>query len=392
MCARIQQLPVFFIFVLYGSCATTKRNIYVLAINKLMEQQIRKYESFNDLPADCKKLFDSGEKDSFDLSRDWFLLLETTVIRQTKEICIFTLEIEGVTQGIWPTLLQKKGKLSLRQISSFTCFYSSLYQPLISSSLTVDKLADCLRWILSDTRTDVLRFDIMDPSQSSFNLHEQALKKIGFKTDRFFCWGNWYLPVNNQPFSVYLQNLSSRVRNTLERRKKKFLAGGHGKLEILTTHDKLPIAIQAWEKIYNASWKIPEPYPEFMPSLISLCAAKGWLRLGIAYYDEEPIAAQLWIVNQGRAAIYKLAYDEKFAHLSPGTILTAHLMQHAIDVDKVHEVDYLTGDDAYKKDWMSHRRERLGLVAYNLRSFWGLIGISKHIAGKIRKKILKSLK
>ncbi|MBC6962028.1 MAG: GNAT family N-acetyltransferase, partial [Nitrosomonas sp.] len=43
MCARIQQLPVFFIFVLYGSCATTKRNIYVLAINKLMEQQIRKY-------------------------------------------------------------------------------------------------------------------------------------------------------------------------------------------------------------------------------------------------------------------------------------------------------------------------------------------------------------
>lgn len=357
-----------------------------------MEQQIKQYESINDLSASCQKLFDSGEKDSFDLSRDWFLLLETTVIRQTKKIYIFTLETEGVTHGIWPTLLQKKGKFGPKQLSSFTCFYSSLYQPLISSSLTVDTLADCLRQILSDTQADILRFNIMDPSQPGFALHEQALKKIGFKTDWFFCWGNWYLPIHNQPFSAYLQNLSSRVKNTLERRKKKFLSGGHGKLEILTTLDKLPAAIQAWKKIYNVSWKIPEPYPEFMPSLISLCAVKGWLRLGIAYYDEEPIAAQLWIVNQGRAAIYKLAYDEKFAHLSPGTILTAHLMQHAIDVDKVHEVDYLIGDDAYKKDWMSHRRERLGLVAYNPQSIQGLICMSKHVAGGIRKRIMKSLR
>ncbi|MXS85634.1 GNAT family N-acetyltransferase [Nitrosomonas sp. HPC101] len=353
-----------------------------------MDQPIKKYKSSNDLPIGSQKLFDSGEKDSFDLSRDWFSLLETTVIRQTKEVCIFTLETEGVIQGIWPTILHKNGKFSPRQIDGFTCFYSSLYRPLISSSLSIEDLAGYLKKMLSDTRVDVLRFDIMDPAQSGFNLHEQAFKKIGFKTDRFFCWGNWYLPVNNRSFSDYLQGLSSRVRNTLERRKKKFLAGGRGKLEILTTHDKLPIAIDAWEKIYNASWKIPEPYPEFIPALISLCASRGWLRLGIAYYDEEPIAAQLWIVNHGRAAIYKLAYDEKFAKFSPGTILTAHLMQHAIDVDKVHEVDYLTGDDAYKKDWMSHRRERFGLVAYNPGSFWGLICMSRHLAGKIRKRVM----
>lgn len=357
-----------------------------------MEQQITKYESFNTLPADCQKLFDSGEKSSFDLSRDWFLLLETTVIRQTKEICIFTLETGGDIQGVWPTLSQKKGKIGPRQNSSFTCFYSSLYQPLISSSLTTENLADCLKKMLSNTQADVLRFNIMDPSWPGFDLHEQALKNIGFKTDRFFCWGNWYLPVDDRSFSDYLQGLSSRVKNTLERRKKKFLAGGRGKLEIITTHDRLPIAIDAWKKIYNASWKIPEPYPEFMPALISLCAARGWLRLGIAYYDEEPVAAQLWIVSHGRAAIYKLAYDEKFASLSPGTILTAHLMQHAMDVDKVHEIDYLTGDDAYKKDWMSHRRERLGLVAYNPGSFWGLACMARHIAGKLRKRIMKPLK
>lgn len=354
-----------------------------------MEQQISKYGSFNALPVSYQKFFDSGEKDSFDLSKDWFLLLEATVIRETQDVYVFTLETREGIQGIWPTLLHKRSIFSPRLISSFTCFYSSLYQPPITSGLTIKNLADSLKQVLSDTQADVLRFDIMDPSWPGFDLHEQALKNIGFKTDRFFCWGNWYLPVNNRSFTDYMQELSSRVRNTLERRKKKFLAGGRGKLEIITTHDRLSFAIDAWEKIYNASWKIPEPYPEFIPGLIRLCAAKDWLRLGIAYYDEEPIAAQLWIVNHGRAAIYKLAYDEKFASLSPGTILTAHLMQHALDVDKVHEVDYLIGDDAYKKDWMSHRRERFGLVAYNPASFWGLAHLAGHVAGKLRKKFMK---
>ena len=127
-------------------------------------------------------------------------------------------------------------------------------------------------------------------------------------------------------------------------------------------------ALRAYEQIYAASWKIPEPYPEFIRGLCRTCAESGWLRLGVVYIDDQPAAAQIWIVNDGIANIYKLAYDERFAKLSLGSILSAHLMEHVIDVDKVHEVDYLTGDDAYKKDWMSDRRERWGIVAFNLRT------------------------
>ncbi len=29
-----------------------------------------------------------------------------------------------------------------------------------------------------------------------------------------------------------------------------------------------------------------------------------------------------------------------------------------IDTDRVNEIDFLTGNDAYKQDWMSERRER----------------------------------
>ena len=98
------------------------------------------------------------------------------------------------------------------------------------------------------------------------------------------------------------------------------------------------------------------------------------MRLGIVWLKDQPIAAQLWIVSNGRAEIYKVAYDEAFKSHSPGTVLTAQLIQYALEIDGVREIDYLIGDDPYKKNWMSHRRERWGLVAYNRRSVWGLWG------------------
>jgi len=109
--------------------------------------------------------------------------------------------------------------------------------------------------------------------------------------------------------------------------------------------------------------------------------------MGIAYVADKPIAAQIWIVSGQRAAIYKLAYDESQAQHGAGTILTAFLMRHVLDVDRVNEVDYLIGDDAYKKDWMTHRRERWGIVAYNLKTLRGLVGWIREVGGRWVKRV-----
>ncbi|TAN76307.1 MAG: GNAT family N-acetyltransferase, partial [Gallionella sp.] len=350
---------------------------------------IRRHESMSGLPPGCEALFNAGEQDSFDLSADWFRLLEAEVF---VEDCarIYVLQQDNEVRGVLPLFFQQTG-MWLRHANSLANFYSSLYRPLLSPAVTPDELACYLRMVLRDARIDVLRFDAMDPAHPAFGLLEQAIRRAGLKPYRFFCFGNWYLPVRGRSFQAYFQGLSSQVRNTVRRREKKFLADGRGSLEIVAGNDGLEEAIAAWCKIYGNSWKAAEPFPEFVPGLIRMCAARGWLRLGLARYDGEPIASQIWIVSHGRAAIYKLTYEEKFAHLSAGTVLTAHLMRHALDEDKVQEVDYLIGDDAYKKDWMSHRRERWGIVAYNSRTLGGVAGMANEISRRSASAVWRHL-
>ncbi|MEN6585600.1 MAG: GNAT family N-acetyltransferase, partial [Sulfuricella sp.] len=340
--------------------------------------EFQRYEKISQLPSGCDALFHAGEWDSFDLSADWFGLLEATVFPESST-GIYVLQRDGKVRGVLP-LLSKRTMMRLRQAKSLSNFYSSLYRVLLAPGVTSDELAGYLRMILKDAPVDMLQFDAMDPEHPTFELLESAIRQAGLKPYRFFDFGNWHLPVHGRSFQTYFQGLTSQVRHTIRRHEKKLFALERGKLKIVTGNEGLEEAIAAWHKIYGRSWKAAEPFPRFVPELIRMCAARGWLRMGLAYYDGEPIASQIWIVSHGRAAIYKLAYDEKFAHLSAGTILTAHLLHHVLDVDKVKEVDYLIGDDDYKKDWMSHRRERWGIVAYNSRTIRGMIGMTNEIS------------
>ena len=111
----------------------------------------------------------------------------------------------------------------------------------------------------------------------------------------------------------------------------------------------------------------------------------GTLRLGVARKDGRPLAVQLWLVEHGEATIHKLAYREDAKELSPGTILGEAMFRRAIDQDRVKVIDYGTGDDAYKRDWMDERRPLWRLEAYNPRTLRGLARSARALAGRLRR-------
>jgi len=100
------------------------------------------------------------------------------------------------------------------------------------------------------------------------------------------------------------------------------------------------------------------------------------------------VAAQLWLVEDGVATIHKLAYAEEAKAMSPGTVLGMEMFRRAIDQDRVREIDYGTGDDAYKRDWMDERRQLWRLVACNPRTPRGMATVVRHktsaLVGRLR--------
>ena len=90
------------------------------------------------------------------------------------------------------------------------------------------------------------------------------------------------------------------------------------------------------------------------------------LRLGIARIDGAAVAAQFWTVDHGVAYIHKLAHIAQHDALSPGTLLTHAMFAHVFDIDHATRIDFGTGDDGYKCDWMEHSAPLFTVEAWDL--------------------------
>lgn len=325
-------------------------------------------------------VFSTGE--SVEKTLDWYDLLQKTVYPEDSGVRFYHASVGNRLTTILPLRLARHG--SVKTVEALSNFYTSLYSPLQTSAC--DGLV--LRHLLSSAAGDhggahVMRFAPMDTSSPAYAQLLNELRAIGWITFDFRCFGNWFLEVKDN-WEGYLRNRSANLRSTIKRKSRDFSAAG-GTLQVVTGLKEIEQGIDAFQEVYSASWKVPEPYPDFIPSLIRQLATKGLLRLGIARLQGKPVAAQLWIVAGMKASIFKLAYHETYANYSPGTVLTSHLLNHVIEQDHVREVDFLRGDDKYKRIWMSDRRERRGIVAYNPTTVIGFALLIREIIGRITK-------
>lgn len=332
-----------------------------------------------ELPPDALRLLAASEHDSPQCGVDWFSLLSEHVFAGTGQTAWLVLREGGVCHAVWPIRTDDTpGALSN--------YYTSLYTPAHSPDASAAGLAQMARTLrrLRHGKGEWL-FTPMDPESAAYAAMEQALRAAGLKTFRYYRFGNRYLPCEGMTWTKYFAERKGAMRNTVRRMGKKLGAEG-GTLELITGGERLEVGIAAFEQVYAASWKQAEPYPNFIRGLMLTAARNGWLRLGVAWLNGQAIAAQLWLVAHGRAEIFKLAYDEAFKAYTAGTLLSAMLMEHVLDKDKVREVDFLTGDDPYKKNWMSHRRERWGLAAYDPLRLAGMVGIARSVGGRLRRR------
>jgi hypothetical protein len=374
----------------YGPGHTTAQN---------QTYSVTLYKDLFALPSRVESLFSRVGNISLFFTLPWYKNFVEMVLAPDEHLRIYAVETAKPLMARALLLMRhydsSAGLLSGRVLIGLSSYYTSLFGPLIEpdesdTQAVLDALAAAIKD--DEPRWDVIDLHPLAIDTPVFQALVNAFKNSGLLAQTYFCFGNWYLRAQGRSYTEYFNALPSRLVNTIRKKKEQLENSVKSRVIVYQDLASLDEALHAYEKVYAASWKELESNPEFIRSLCRACAASGWLRLGVIYVDEQPVAAQIWIVHAGVAAIYKLAYDKRFAQLSPGTLLTAHLMEHVMDVDKVREVDFLTGDDEYKKDWMSDRRERWGIVAFNTRTPRGLLAFSRHVVGRTARRAINLMR
>lgn len=238
------------------------------------------------------------------------------------------------------------------RLDALTNWYSFTWTPHGEDTDLLAELARRLR----RGRSRVVMAPVPGESGDAVRL-ERAFRAAGWYVQRTRCDHNHVLEVGGRSFAEYWNCRPGPMRTTLKRKAKKV------EVEILTEFDT--DAWAAYEAIYAESWKPEEGDPVLLRRFAEAEAAAARMRLGIARHAGEPVAAQFWTVEDGTAYIHKLAHLEAMKHLSAGTTLSAAMFERVIDVDRVALVDFGTGNDPYKRDWMEIDRPRYRIDCLN---------------------------
>ena len=285
----------------------------------------------------------------------WFELLEDVPHKP-----LYALAKTDANRAICLPLAQRENGLH-----SLTNWYAFTWQGLQTAPAPEDV---ALHDLARSLARRVGRIELEKLSEAHRDAYAQAFRKSGWLVFASQQDSNHILPVNGRTYADYLAGRPGQLRTTLKRKAKK--------VEVTLATQFSGADWDAYEAIYADSWKPEEGDPALLRRFAESESAAGRYRFALARHEGEPVAAQFWTVDTGTAYIHKLAHRPAAEKLSPGTTLTAALMEHVIDTDKVTLIDFGTGDDRYKRDWMEDMRLRWRLTCLRPenRRNWPLIG------------------
>ena len=279
-------------------------------------------------------------------------------------------------------------------MSSLMTDYSISWRPLIAAGAGADALRGSATALGRLLRSGApLQLEALDANQPGLSSLLEGFRAARMVPMRFASFGNWHEAwPQGMPWEAYLAARPAALRHTILRK----LARAERRLawEIVSEPGAaLEAGIAAYVAVRAASWKPTEPFPDFDAVLLRALARSGALRLGVLREAAggRVVAAQYWALDRRshadgpRATVLKLAHDDAARSESPGTVLTALMIRHLLDMDGVRSLDFGRGDDAYKRLWVAQRRGRVGYVLADPMHPLGLAAMLRQAAGAVRR-------
>ena len=325
-----------------------------------------------------------------DLGAEWDTLFHTAPGVQSSRLWFEATEEAALPDGASPhyvmaaeagrpvALLPMQAGRGLHR--SLTTPYTTQFQPLLTGDADARAVGLAIGRHLR--RWPVVLLEALNPAWSGLKPFLGGLRQAGMIPNRFDHFGNWHECVAGLDWAAYLAGRPGALRETIRRRGRDAARDGTVTFEVLDGCTGLDGAMAAYEAIYAKSWKMPEPYPRFNAALLPRLAQAGVLRLAVMRRAGLAVAAQYWTVQDGVATVLKLAHDDDARAISPGTLLTAHVIRMLLEQEWIQELDFGRGDDPYKQSWAGGRRQRIGVMLANPRRPGGLVALARHELGR----------
>lgn len=199
-------------------------------------------------------------------------------------------------------------------------------------------------------------FDLCNIPQHSTMLSAlaEALRAQGFAIDvdqQEVC------PVIKLPsqFEAYLDSLESKQGRELRRKLRRAEGQGDsmGWYIVSPEHDIEAeidrfLHLMALSHPQKAQFLTDAAHRAFFRSIVPIARDQGWLQLCFLTINKQAVAAYLNFDYGNRILVYNSGLDpDKFGALSPGIVLLAYTIQHAIEQGR-ETFDFLRGDEQYK--------------------------------------------
>ena len=357
---------------------------------------LRVYRQLSAVPESFQSLIDEDEGGHFLISRSWYENFEELGLYPGTAQLIYTVGEESdplglaVAIGMWIHLGFFNTKLVTFVHPDGVEFRARLRRGEDSPDVVIDEIAAALG--RGERSCDIAKLGPFERHDERLKMAQRSLRRHGFITQTYRLETNCFEDFGRISADDYLAARPSKLRNTIRRRMKRLEQEANGQLQVIRGGEHLESGIADYIRILVSSWQGRHPMSfEYLSALLNIAASRDVLRLGIYYVDGRPAAGQIWLVSSDTAMIYRLAYDQRFTRYSIGTLLTHEMFRHVITEDRVTKVDFGTGTEPFKQDWVGSSRELWGVSGYNRRSLAGLNAASMAFTKSALKVVLRRM-
>jgi CelD/BcsL family acetyltransferase involved in cellulose biosynthesis len=204
---------------------------------------------------------------------------------------------------------------------------------------------------------DALTWDLMDfcnipeQSQTLVKLREMA-ERQGYQT---LVEIEDVCPIITLPetWDDYLMTLDKKQRHEVRRKLRKADGEADTRFIIVGPEDDLQAEMQTFVELHQLSAPEKDEFMDptmqrFFFEVAEVLQAQGWLQLAFVQIDGQKAATLLNFDYGDSILVYNSGYDPtQFRHLSPGIVVTARSIEHAIALGR-SKFDFLRGDEVYK--------------------------------------------